>query len=486
MLGKKEVICKNCNQNFEKYFNSKGLCKKCKNQREQDEISLGGLTMTTLESYKRYIKHISSELSKYMYYHPLAYRDVENHWNEIIHKYSTTEVDYNSIQAMSQRDYRSLTQEEAIAFARSISGIKRYFYDTGLLFSSKHQVLLDAEDVFAIAYTVYRKVAQIDDEVYTCSCIFFSTDSYLPVLISQIETNNIQLFFNRCCHNLQTPPFEIKQIKSNMELLLQNTQRMTEEEILNIAEEVQNGYFFGKDGLYKAVYADIEQRIQQNGYFCTGMGITKTDEMLMVFLSRDISSKSPVVRFWANINQLIENSRDIQKQENQSEDVSIGQNKKPITADEEKQIEKEKKRVEKEAAQLVIEGHIYEKRKHRSYVVTYIQMGMLALGLFISSDVLIIGSIILAWISYIVAGCFGRAFRGLFTFREDPDSSFIAEMFRDNWFEAGEGGIMGFIFVLVIRLAPIMFYLVIKFGIFAVKLLLKSALPIIFLKIYDN
>ena len=106
--------------------------------------------------------------------------------------------------------------------------------------------------------------------------------------------------------------------------------------------------------------------------------------------------------------------------------------------------------------------------------------------MFISSNVLIISSIILAWIAYIVAGCFGRAFRGLFTVREDPDSSFIAEIFKDNWFEDIDGGIMGVILALVFRLAPLMFYLVIKFGIFAIKFLLKSALPIIFLKIYDN
>jgi len=59
-------------------------------------------------------------------------------------------------------------------------------------------------------------------------------------------------------------------------------------------------------------------------------------------------------------------------------------------------------------------------------------------------------------------------------------------MFRDNWFEDGDVGIVGFIFTLVVRLVPIMLYLAIKFGIFAVKFLLKSALPIIFLKIYDN
>ena len=381
MIGKKEIICKNCSQNFEKYFDCKGLCKECKKKREQDENSLGSLTLTTLESYKRYIKYISSELSNSMYYHPLAYRDLENHWNDIIHKYSTSEVDLGSILAMIKRDYRSLTQEEAIAFARSINGYKRYFYDTGFLFSEDYQILLDAEDVFAIAYTVYRKKIQFDDEVYICSCMFFSSDSYLPVFISQIETSNIQLFFDSCCHNLKTPPFEIKEIISNMDLLLQNTQGMTEEEIRKIAEEVQSGNFFSNEGFFKASYVDIGQRVREHGYFCIGRGISEVDKKLMIFLSRGISSNNPEIRFWANINQLINNSRDITNEENQSKNVLIEKNIKPLTADEEKQIENEKKRIEKEAERFVIEAEIYEKKMRRSYLITYIQMGMLLICL---------------------------------------------------------------------------------------------------------
>lgn len=483
MLRNKDMICKNCSQSFEKYFNSKGLCKECKKKREQDEISLGNLTNTTLEGYKYYIKNISSELSEYLHYHPLAYRDLENHWNEIIHKYSASEVDLDSIQSMKKRNYRNLTQEEAISFARSIRGFMRYSYDAGFLFSHDYQILLDAEDVFAIAYTVYNKEKRFDDEVYTCSCMFFSSDPYLPIFISRIETNNIQLFFSRCCHNLKTPPFEIKNINSNMELLLQNTQAMTKEEILRLAEEVQSGYFFGQEGTYKAIYVDIEQQIRQHGYFCIGRGITEIDEALMIFLSRDISSNNPAIRFWANINQQVDNLESITNEDNQSKDVLTKQN---MTDNEINQTENESKRIEKETERLVIDFNKYEKKIKRTRVITYIQLGMLALGLLISNNVMIIASIILAWISYIVAGCFGRAFRGLFTVSEDPDSSFIAEIFRDNWFEDSDGGIMDFFLALVFKLVPIMFYLVIKFGIFVIKFLLKSTFPIIFLKIYDN
>ncbi len=295
-------VCKICGKNSVEDKIINGRCKACRIKMQEERTAIADYNK--LNKYREYLSKISPELHTHLNNNPSLYSDVMNRWNETLDRHNnSTNVNITELEEMYNKDYQLVDEKDAVRFIQELRKLKWYTHQSGFLYSPEAGVAVDNNDVFAIAY--YR--LGITNE-YTC--MYFTSDPYLPVFIVNEHSENIIDYLNKCCSKLKVPPFTTDNIEQHLDLLVENTQWLNKYHIMNLKTAVEcRNPLFRIDNVTQVSEEKIkEKRIEakkemlNRGYYGIKKEIDDIDLMLSWFLFPKKSSRDKKEQFWININ----------------------------------------------------------------------------------------------------------------------------------------------------------------------------------------
>lgn len=177
LFSKKTYVCEQCGKEYERRINLLGnLCNECWDQQEKEKKELE----KAIKGYKEY--------HEALFYKSITMenmRKILDHREELMEKYANSNEISEEELYLAGKNYKKLTDEEATNIVvRALKSSVKEEYGAG--FTTKffalteyESVLIDAKDVFAVAYMTDCRAQSNSGEVLLC--IVFTNDPYVPV-----------------------------------------------------------------------------------------------------------------------------------------------------------------------------------------------------------------------------------------------------------------------------------------------------------------
>lgn len=226
LFSKKKYTCSKCGKEFEKRINLNGsFCDDCYKKESDEKKSL----LSQINGYNEYHKDLFFED-----YSSEDMKKIIEHKNRLLEKFKISNgISKDELQNVSY-NYHKLTDEEAIKVLERVSNSMvsvtlGSVYGKGFFIPSGYDnVIVDANDVFAVAYTSDYKLQSTTSEVILCAV--FTNDPYIPVFpmiylgkIGAFELTkskkgrqSVEIEFNNMCHNLKYPVMDLKHLKKQI------------------------------------------------------------------------------------------------------------------------------------------------------------------------------------------------------------------------------------------------------------------------------
>ncbi|WP_024864552.1 hypothetical protein [Butyrivibrio sp. FCS014] len=297
LFSKKTFVCEKCGREFEARMHST-LCDDCKKKAESLKEDINGYLLSAIITGRKIDKS--------------QYEEVVNHRNGILEKYRNT-LPSITIEELQQAadNYMNLSSDQAkdIIERAKKSLIRRTagaLYNSDFLVPlSEEKIVVDMEDVFAVAYTSDPYNSGGNSE--SILIVFFTNDPYIPTVpmliqgkIDEIKflsakSNSsreyIKTFIEGLCPNLQYAVQDLKDFKKLLKSEKSVKGNIEYKEMMNLVDLalVLSGTFDTKKMPTDASDATIEL-INKYGYI-TGH---KVIEILKLY------DKKPD-KYWSNI-----------------------------------------------------------------------------------------------------------------------------------------------------------------------------------------
>ena len=226
LFEKKTYTCEKCGQQFVKRVNLNGnLCDECwmKEEDEKDELEY------QVVGYSVYYEElVSKSFTLEQLKHLVAHR------NGLLQKFKNNDGITREHLTNLSDNYMRLTDGQAVEVIRRLSNtavtatMGAVYGDKFFCPTEYSGMIVDAQDVFAVGYTVDHKVDAGKREVLLCAV--FTNDPYVPVFPmvfagkptllktskSQELRSQVELLFASRCPNLQYPISDIKDLKKQI------------------------------------------------------------------------------------------------------------------------------------------------------------------------------------------------------------------------------------------------------------------------------
>ena len=451
------------------------LCKRCVEKRNQKVDQMDRNDRGVYNRYLSYLYDVSAELYNIMYQNPSKHMDVKAHWEKIVRKYKKAPVDMASLKMLRKKP-KKIPKEKRTELIKSVKKCAKYSYDVGFIYSENFQTFVDSEDVFAVAYINISPKRKRNKSLFSqYGCLLFSTDLYTPILPIMVETSDISAYLRKCFCQLKALPFEISEMKQYMDMLIQNTSRVTKEDILHITEKAKMANIF-TDTCTKWRLEGVIHLLYNNGYYYGNK------DSSYYFLKED--------RLFIKLLQKYGSSDELSK--TASGVISQTRGLSPLTEEEKKQLEVDKFKTEKKEQHQMKKNIRRKRRKIIGFFVGLIQIGLLIIGITSQRIEFTLISVVLAWFSYLVAGCLSKSFLSLFYIREIGMSwkeaildskvfGFLSEIVY-SIIDFSLGDLVGLVFGGVFLGIP---YMLFRALVCVIKIVLKSTLSPVFLLIHN-
>lgn len=222
LFSKKTLVCERCGKEYEaRIAMGAHVCKECLDRENKKKEDVKGyVDYAYIMSMPKYTE---DQLDK-----------IVEHRNQILEKYRMTQgISRVELQKASD-NYKSLTDEQAADILTrmansSISSTMGAAY-TGYFFvpTAFEKVIVDNEDIFAVAFTNDYKLQADKAEVILCA--IFTNDPYMPVfpmiyvgklgffeiMKSKKGRASVADLFESICPNLTYPVSDLKQLKKTI------------------------------------------------------------------------------------------------------------------------------------------------------------------------------------------------------------------------------------------------------------------------------
>ncbi|MCC8162018.1 MAG: hypothetical protein LIO86_02330 [Lachnospiraceae bacterium] len=229
IFSKKTAVCRQCGREYQKGFFDSDLCPECEKEQEQN---------------RNEIERLKEEVPGYVAYRKAAYlpeltfselQDVVIHRDGILEKYRRLNdgIDREALEYAGD-NFRKLSEEEILNVILMTD--ERLLDDyTGASFNDYFfipngfdQLIVDAQDVFAVGYTTYKGESINGSEIILCAV--FTNDPYIPAFPvvftgkkkfmeigkSAAGRQAAEELFESNCPNLTYPVCDLKELKNQI------------------------------------------------------------------------------------------------------------------------------------------------------------------------------------------------------------------------------------------------------------------------------
>lgn len=224
-FSKKTYVCEKCGKEFEKRVNLNGnICDECRNA---DAVAKKELEKA-VQGYTNY--HINVFNKKYT---EQEKRSIIEHRERLLNKFKNNNgISIEELETKGS-NYNNLTDRQKEAFLKGIINSTMVVTNgaayTGKFFcpTEYEEVIVDAEDVFAVGFTTDHNISVANGEAILCA--IFTNDPYIPVFpilmigkkgLFEMKSNKgreqIVKIFQEYCPNLSYPVGELKQLKKQI------------------------------------------------------------------------------------------------------------------------------------------------------------------------------------------------------------------------------------------------------------------------------
>lgn len=226
-FSKKTYVCEKCGKEFQtrKTIKDEVVCDRC----WFEEYEAKETIKERIGGYEQYYEDVF-----YKQYSLEELKQIEEHRDKLLEKFKNTNgITRDELYAASM-NYKKLTDGQATEIVRRILDTQIPLHvgaAGGISFfcpTNYRGMIVDADDVFAVAYTTNSAVHIESSEVITCAV--FTNDPYVPVFtMTYVEERGlfeigkskkgreaVELLFKATCRNLQYPVCDIKQLKNQI------------------------------------------------------------------------------------------------------------------------------------------------------------------------------------------------------------------------------------------------------------------------------
>lgn len=298
-FSKKTYVCKKCGKEFQTRKTLWGdiVCDSCLVK----EYELKSKLRDKIGGYEKYHNSVF-----YRDYAVAELQKIEEHRDKLLAKFKNDNGITIDELYIASGNYKKLSDREAADIMnRSLDSQVRLHYGAatnGRFFcpTSYDGMIVDAEDVFAVGYTTNPDILLDKQELIMCAV--FTKDPYVPVFTiafvadkemfgfakSKKGRENVEIFFNINCLNLEYPVCDIKQLKK---LVKQEGIVKGNVDIKFMLENIDNAIngsgIFAKQHMDAGMPGTTKVMLEQNGYV--------TDEDVARILQFDKKSQR---NFW--------------------------------------------------------------------------------------------------------------------------------------------------------------------------------------------
>lgn len=280
LFSKKEYVCEKCGVTFTKRINLNGnICDACWKKDADERRKLEA----PVRGYMEYHQDVNKAS-----YSDEELRQVAEHKRAIIAKYQN-EGRISKAELMEASDnYKRLSDEQIVQVLAGIgaSCLNRTMgaaYGQGFFVPTKYEnMIVDAEDVFAVGYTTDIKDLQAAKERKdSVLCVVFTNDPYVPafpmiyegkmriyeVFKSKKVREGVAAKFELGCPNLTYPVCDVKQLKKLLKQEEEVRGNLSKEFMLKQIDDITGGWgmFNSKKMTHELPYRSV-QMIEEMGY----------------------------------------------------------------------------------------------------------------------------------------------------------------------------------------------------------------------------
>ena len=226
LFSKKTYVCEKCGKEFQKRFNSNGsICDECWDK----EIDAREALESAVRGYADYHDDVF-----YKSYSIEELKKIKEHRDALLDKFKHNSGITRAQLTNASENYKNLTDEQAAEILKkvsksTVSSTMGAIYSGNFFCPTDYEgVIVDAKDVFAVAYTTDRKLDVGYNEAILCAV--FTNDPYVPVFPmiyvgktgifeyskSKKGRESVGALFESMCPNLAYPVGDIKQLKKQI------------------------------------------------------------------------------------------------------------------------------------------------------------------------------------------------------------------------------------------------------------------------------
>ena len=269
LFSKKTLVCSHCGKEYQTRLALGTLCDDCVMQKSKLEKLVKG--------YSDYSYSCVDSIEKI--------EAAIEHRNNILEKYRKTDGISRAELRNASDNYKKLSDEEAAdvllraANSSVNTTIGAAYTENFFALTQWEGVIVDAEDVFAIAYTTAKKYAMEGAEVILCA--FFTNDPYIPAF-TMLYTGKLGFFefskskkgreaikeqFEAMCPNLTYPVQDLKDLNQQITFAKEIKGNISKKDMTSKIGEVMLGWGVSNekkmDSIAYPVTADL---LDQYGY----------------------------------------------------------------------------------------------------------------------------------------------------------------------------------------------------------------------------
>ena len=269
LFSKKTVVCSHCGKEYQVRLALGTLCDDCYSEKTKLEKLVKG--------YADYATTSFDSIEKI--------EEIIAHRANILEKYRRTDGISRAELKTASDNYKKLSDEQAAdvllrAANSSVSTTIGAAYTSNFFALTQWEgVVVDADDVFAIAYTTAKKYSMDGAEVILCA--FFTNDPYVPVF-TMLYTGKLGFFelskskkgrealkeqFEAMCPNLTYPVQDLKDLNNQINFAKEIKGNISKQDMRSKIGEVMLGWGVSNEKKMDSVaYPVTAELLDQYGY----------------------------------------------------------------------------------------------------------------------------------------------------------------------------------------------------------------------------
>lgn len=279
LFAKKTYICRKCGKEFEKRINFNGdICNECRREEKKEFEKL----VTPVLGYIDYGYKVLIDKN----YSDDELREITKHRDNILDKYKQTNgISRLELQTISD-NYKKMSEEEINqAISRMLNSMMfstmGAYYTSNFFAITQHKnVIVDAKDVFAVAYTSdYKTDSGLKTESILCAV--FTNDPYIPVFPmlylgeigffelskSKKGRESMKVLFGSMCPNLTYPVSDLKQLRKTIKKEKIVRGSIDEKLMLHqISNALNSSGIFNTKKMHNGLHESSANMLEQAGY----------------------------------------------------------------------------------------------------------------------------------------------------------------------------------------------------------------------------